>query len=72
MTTTLQSQAQLYFQEACELCKQAMIVYTECISDIFRLHAGLSVLLSPPNYDATIESYSEFIRRNPKDFDAVS
>lgn len=58
--------------EAFEVTRDAILRVTSCADEIFRLSAGLAVQLHPPNFDAAIDGYGELLRRNPRDFEAVS
>lgn len=59
-------------EAAFEITREGILRVTNCQDDIFRLSAGLAIQLQPPNFDSAIDAYVELLRRDPRDFDAVS
>ncbi len=79
-----QRNEEAYFLSACSYCQLnqfdeaiaqlriVTIVKASCSDETYRLVAGVSVRLLPPEFDTAIDSLTQIIQRTPRDFDAVS
>jgi hypothetical protein len=60
------------FDRAIEKLRLITVMKASCMDDTYRLFAGIALRLDPPEFHSAVDSLSQIIVRNNRDFAAVS
>jgi tetratricopeptide (TPR) repeat protein len=60
------------FDDAITMLREIMSIQKQSSNDMFSLYGALCYQITPPNYEAAIDTFTELIHHNPGDFESVS
>eukprot|EP01040_Poterioochromonas_malhamensis_P001810 gene1810-1937_t len=58
------------FDDAITMLREIMSIQKQSSNDMFSLYGALCYQITPPNYEAAIDTFTELIHRNPRDFES--